>query len=104
MIPGSPAPAIFRKQQQERELQQLTSDTQPSMPGSPKITLSRCKDDEVQKFNIPQFEDTMLEVRINSLNMDIEIKEHYKNEKSYCYTYAAVTIFFYLGYECRRSK
>ena len=75
MIPGSPAPAIFRKQQQERELQQLTSDTQPSMPGSPKITLSRCKDDEVQKFNIPQFEDTMLEVRIISLNMDIEIKK-----------------------------
>ena len=62
LIPGSPAPAIFRKQQQERELQQFTSDTQPSMPGSPKITLSRCKDDEVQKYNIPQFEDTMLEV------------------------------------------
>ena len=32
------------------------------MPNSPKITLSRCKDNDIQKCNIASFEDTMLEV------------------------------------------
>ena len=65
LIPGSPAPAIFRQQQQEKQIQQFASERKPSIPGSPKITLSKCKDNDRLSCDIPQFEDTMLEVKIN---------------------------------------
>ena len=62
LIPGSPAPAVLRKQQQEKQIQQFASERKPSMPNSPKITLSKCKDNDIHKCNIAPFEDTMLEV------------------------------------------
>jgi hypothetical protein len=62
LIPGSPAPAVLHKQQQEKQLQQFASDKKLSMPSSPKITLSKCKDNDIQRCDIPRFEDTMLEV------------------------------------------
>ena len=62
LIPGSPAPAVLRKQQQEKQLQQFAADRKPSIPNSPKITLSKCKDNDIQRCDIPRFEDTMLEV------------------------------------------
>ena len=65
LIPGSPAPAVLRKQQQEKQIQQYASERKPSMPNSPKITLSKCKDNDIQKCNIAPFEDTMLEVCIS---------------------------------------
>ena len=63
MIPGSPAPAVLRQQQQEKQIRQYASERKPSMPNSPKITLSKCKDNDIQKCNIAPFEDTMLEVK-----------------------------------------
>ena len=69
LIPGSPAPAIIRKQQQQEklQLQQLDDNRRPSIPGSPKITLSKCRDNDMFKCDIPQFEDTMIEERGSEL-------------------------------------
>ena len=80
LIPGSPAPAIIRKQQQQDklQLQQLDDNRRYSIPGSPKITLSKCKDNDMFKCDIPQFEDTMIEVRGSDL---MEVSQDAKEMK-----------------------
>ena len=94
LIPGSPAPAVLRKQQQEKQLQQLTSDRKPSMPNSPKITLSKCKDNDIQRCDIPRFEDTMLEVA----NITVYLKHKIHDEFIRFYKLRVYAIPYYLSY------
>ena len=58
LIPGSPAPAVMREQQNHRD----NRGRRPSIPNSPKITLSRCKDNPEKDSPYVHINDSMVEV------------------------------------------